>query len=997
MHIASIVTFVNRVLVCLVCLAVLPAQALDPQIGLDAYRHDRWGDVEGAPSLIDAMAQTDDGWLWLATRRNGLYRFDGVRFATYTTRDGSRLQNAAISALRAGAGNELWIGHGLTGGVSVLRAHRLKHILGPAATGSVFAIAQGTDGSTWVASRAGLFRIRRDVAERIGAAQGYDSPGAEYVMADRHGRVWAAGSLQLFVLEPGERAFRLVRATNRDPTVIEASDGSVWLVGGKRFERLTAPAPTQAAAMPGRGNSYQSAFDADGNLWSGNCPVGLCVLRPGAWQDQAGFEALLGSERFDQGWQMTSLEVLSVLVDREENVWIGTAGGLDRLRNQPVHFVGALFDRGRTQALPHPDGSIVVLANQRMNGLRDLLTIVDGKPVARPNPLNVQVMARAPDGSLVLAGAAGIERQYAGRSERIPLPPLPAAARQSINLRALVAGNDSLWLRVAGSGTWHFAGGRWQEAGFIRSRRPAIAVDAAGRTYIGDGDLLTLRDGAGERRIDTSAADLGDIEYIHIGDQVLVSGTRGYGIVKGERLEALRIAAPKALGPVSGIARAADGAYWMNASRGLLRVDGEDWMRAMRSPAPVLAGTLFDALDGYLGGAETVWLNDTVFVAGDGKVWFAGERGLAWLDPARLRTNTVTANVDILGLAADGKRHLPGGGIALGPGASDVEIDYSSPSLHMPQRVTFRYRLLGADTQWEDAGTRRTAFYKHLAPGDYTFEVSALNEHGVASRQPGVLRFRIAPRLTQTAWFQALCAVAVVAVLFLAYRMRVRRLAARMEERFAIRTAERESLARSIHDTFLQSLQGLLFSMQALIPKLPAGGTAQRELDTLIERARRVLVEGRDEVKGLRSEFESGAQFRQVLMRDIETILPGSQARIALVESDADAIDRLDPRLHHDVYAIAREALVNALRHTAGRVEMAALDREQHFVLSVRDHGPGLDAARREQPGRYGLRGMREHATQIGARLDIGDAEGGGTQVMLSIPAHLAYRHSGRR
>lgn len=996
MHISSIVTFVNRVLVCLVCLAALPAQALDPRIGLDGYRHDRWGDVEGAPSLIDAMAQTDDGWLWLGTRRTGLYRFDGVRFTAYTTRDGSTLQHPSISALRAGAGNDLWIGHGITGGVSVLRDHRIRHILGPATTGSVFAIAQGADGSTWIAGRAGLFRIRRDVAEHIGAERGYDGPGAEYVMADRQGRVWAAGSLQLFVLDPGAEKFRLVRAVNRDPTVIEAHDGSTWLVTGKRFERLTPPAPPRIPARPGRGNSYQSAFDADGNLWSGNCPVGLCVLRPGAWQDRAGFDALLGSERFDQGWQMTSLEVLSVLVDREENLWIGTTGGLERLRNQPVHFVGKLFDRGRTQALPHPDGSIVVLANQRMNGLRDhFLGMVDGEPVPRPNPLNVQLMARAPDGSLVLAGSEGIERHHADHIERIPFPPLPASATKALAMRALMVGNDAIWLRVSGSGTWHFEAGKWQQAGFLRSQHPAIAFDAAGRTYIGDEDRLTVRDGAGVRQIDTAAADVGDIDFIHAGDEVIVSGTRGYGVLRGARLEALRIAPQKALGPVSGIARTADGAYWLNASHGLFRVDGEDWARAMRNPAPVLHGTLFDALDGYLGGAETTWLHDTVFVARDGKMWFAGERGLAWLDPRAWKPNGITADVDILGLASDGKRYRPGSPIELGPGARDVVIDYSSPSLHMPQRIKFRYRLLGADTQWEDAGIRRTAFYKHLAPGDYTFEASAVNEHGVASSRAGILRFRIAPHLTQTAWFRTLCIAAGIAILFLAYRLRVRHLAARMEERFSIRTAERESLARSLHDTFLQSLQGLLLSMQALTPKLPPQGTARRELDTLIERARRVLVEGRDEVKGLRSEFDSGAQLRDVLLRDMETILPGSGARIAL--SGAEAIDRLDPRLHHDVYAIAREALVNALCHTAGPVAIQARDEEQRFVLTVRDHGRGLDPSRRNAPGHYGLRGMLEHAAQIGARLDIDNAEEGGARIVLSIPAGLAYRHKDRR
>jgi len=395
------------------------------------------------------------------------------------------------------------------------------------------------------------------------------------------------------------------------------------------------------------------------------------------------------------------------------------------------------------------------------------------------------------------------------------------------------------------------------------------------------------------------------------------------------------------------------------------------------------------ALDGYLGGAETIWLNETVFVAADGKIWFSGERGLAWLDPRSLRPHRITGAVEVLALRAAGRRYLPGAPIALGPGAQDVEIDYSSPSLRIPQRVQFRYRLLGADTQWEDVGTRRTAFYKHLAPGDYAFEVLAFNESQVRSRQADVVRFTIAPRMTQTWWFYSACALFCLAALFLAYRRRMRQLAARMEERFTIRAAERESLARSLHDTFLQSLQGLLFSMQAVMARLPAGSAAREELHGLIERSRRVLVEGRDEVKGLRSEFDSGAAFREVLMRDVETIRPGSQQRVDL---DVDhALDQLQRRLHHNVYAIVREALANALCHTEGRVAVRATAGKRHFSLVVEDRGSGMGEFVNGKAGHFGVQGMFEHAAQIGAKLSIDSAAGAGTQIVLLIPANLAY------
>lgn len=133
-------------LLCLLLACMPAARALDPAIALDGYRHDRWSEVDGAPSQVDALAQTRDGWLWIASRQTGLFRFDGLRFLPYETRDGSRLQHTSISVLRPGPGNTLWIGHG-QGGVSVLRDGRLIHFPGLASAGSVYAISIGTDGS----------------------------------------------------------------------------------------------------------------------------------------------------------------------------------------------------------------------------------------------------------------------------------------------------------------------------------------------------------------------------------------------------------------------------------------------------------------------------------------------------------------------------------------------------------------------------------------------------------------------------------------------------------------------------------------------------------------------------------------------------------------------------------------------------------------------------------------------------------------------------------
>ena len=974
-------------LLCLLLACMPAARALDPAIALDGYRHDRWSEVDGAPSQVDALAQTRDGWLWIASRQTGLFRFDGLRFLPYETRDGSRLQHTSISVLRPGPGNTLWIGHG-QGGVSVLRDGRLIHFPGLANAGSVYAISIGTDGSVWIATGRGLYRIRADRVERIGPAQGYGSQRAEYVLADGSGRVWAADGSTLYLLERGAAAFRLVRRVDTDPMVAEASDGSVWLVLGKRFERLAPPRTGPAPPGFGRSSTYQSAFDADGNLWTGNCPVGLCVLRPGAWQGRDAFNGLATGERFDRASQLTSLTVWAVMTDREGSVWIGTSAGLDRLRDQSVHMVPELFDKGRVQALPHPDGGTVALASERLNGTFTLWRLEDGKPVAQSNPLTARVMARAPDGSLVLGGDGGIERQTAAGVERIPLPPVDAAPGEPARIRSIAAGNGEIWVGLAGHGTWRYRDGRWVRYALTQDNPTAISLDGAGRAYLGvSGGGIRIVDGAHERGIALApGVGIGEIGYIHPGRDIVVSGSRGYGVVRGDRIEA--VAVPEGLGPSHGIMMAPDGSVWINATTGLLHVPARDWARTMIDPRVPLAGTLFDALDGYIGGAEANWIKETVAAGRDGRLWLAGGRGLAWIRPAALKPNRIAPDVEILGLEAAGHRHAPIGTLDLGRGTQDVRIDYAAPSLRMPQRVRFRYRLLGAgDAAWEDAGTSRTASYRNLAPGDYTFDVVAVNESGVASSRPAALRFHVAPRLTQSPWFYAACALAGALLLALAHRWRTRRLAQRMEESFQIRVHERESIARSLHDTFLQSVQGMMFSMHAQVMKLPEG-PERAGFEQMLQRVGQVLTEGRDEVRGLRSAFDSGAAFWDALLRDVALAAPHAGTRVRI--AGAAALDRLRTQLQHDVYAIVREAVVNALRHTSGAVVVRTEAGAKGFVLTVADEGRGFGAHVGGKPGHYGLQGMRERAALIGAKLELADAAGG-AHVTLTIPAGLAY------
>jgi signal transduction histidine kinase len=318
--------------------------------------------------------------------------------------------------------------------------------------------------------------------------------------------------------------------------------------------------------------------------------------------------------------------------------------------------------------------------------------------------------------------------------------------------------------------------------------------------------------------------------------------------------------------------------------------------------------------------------------------------------------------------------------------------------------VKFRYRLDDYDRDWHEAGTRRQAFYTDLPPGKYSFRVIASNSDGVWNESAARLGFFIAPAYYQTNWFRALCAAAFLALLWVAYQLRVRQLAAQFNMRLEERVSERTRIARDLHDTLLQSFQGVLPRFQAAIYKLPEHPTDAREtLEAAVDQASQAITEGRDAVQGLRTST--------VEKNDLAMAIRGVAEELASVDSHQSspafqvAVQgtprNLHPILRDEVYRIAAEALRNAFRHAhAHHIEVELRYDEKDFTLRIRDDGKGIHRELLSGDGReghFGLHGMRERAKLIGGDLAIWSEADSGSEVELSIPEARAYTRSARR
>jgi signal transduction histidine kinase len=382
-------------------------------------------------------------------------------------------------------------------------------------------------------------------------------------------------------------------------------------------------------------------------------------------------------------------------------------------------------------------------------------------------------------------------------------------------------------------------------------------------------------------------------------------------------------------------------------------------------------------------------------------LWFLPLDGVSVIDPRHLPINKLLPPVHIEQITADHKTYEAPpdatGQVRIPPRMRDLQIDYTALSLVAPEKVLFRYKLEGWDRDWHEAGNRRQAFYNNLPPRNYRFRVMACNNSGVWNEEGAFLDFAIAPAYYQTNWFRALFVLAFLALLWGLYQFRLRQLARQFRIRMEERVNERTRIARDLHDTMLQTFQGVLLRFYGLSVMLADRPEAEQKLEGLLEEAQQAINEGREAVQGLRSSTVIANDLARAFTTLGEELAAKQDSHNAVafqVEVEGETRD-LHPILRDEVYRIACEALRNAYHHSgATRIEVRIHYDDGQFCVCIGDDGKGIDpkvleAGARE--GHYGLPGMHERAKLVGGRVVVRSRVNAGTEAEIIIPAALAY------
>jgi ligand-binding sensor domain-containing protein/signal transduction histidine kinase len=960
------------------------AQALDSPRELSQFGHEVWLTENGLPqNTVHAIAQTKDGYIWIGTEE-GLARFDGIRFTVFDKQNTPELKSNYIRSLLADRQGSLWIGtaeglvrmlngkftlftrdNGLPsetihavyedreGNLWVATANGLALLKSGGLTtfttkerlisGSIQALFEDAGGAFWIATPYGVGRIKDGKFTNFTVRDGLGSNSVRAIQQDRSGRLWF-GSLGGLTSFDGDR---FTNHTTRDGlpndriiSLYALHDGGLLIGTAGGFSRFA----------DGRFNSFNTGEslatstilslleDREGNLWIGTESGGINLLK----------DTKFTTYTVKNG--LSNDLVKSIHEDRQGNIWIGTdGGGLNLLQHGKLrvystrdglssNVVLALFsDNSGTLWAGTPDG-----LNRFSQGKFTIYTSADGLA-------NNDVRSIYPDrsGNLWIGTRGGLTRMKDGVFKTFTeVDGLPNDLITT--LYEDLKGN--LWI-----GTFGGLGKLTMEEFTTFTTRDGLSSDAIislhedsdGTLWIGTngGGLNRMKDGK-FTAYTTSNGLLDDVVY-----RILEDGRNN---------------------------------LWLSCRRGIFHISKKELDEFARGTIASIAPVAYGTADGMMtrecsgGGDPAGWRGS------DGKLWFPTIKGVAMIDPERIKTNSHAPPVVIEQIHIDDQSFAPSERFELPAGTTRFDLYYTAPSFVAPENVRFKYKLEGFDTDWIDSGTRRTAYYTNLRPGAYTFRVIASNNDGVWNQTGAAFSLYLKPYFYQTYWFYAVCLVAMVMLAWLLFRLRVRG----MQAQFSAVLAERTRIAREIHDNLAQEMSGISVQLEVVARTMPPEAvTAMSYLDRARQQVRHGIAEARRYVWDLRSPTLENNDLPAALAETARRLTHETTVQ-AQVEVNG-SFRPLAQSVEDNLLRIGQEAINNAVKHAqAQRIFINLVFGPRRVQLIVRDDGRGFDpqVARNGSDGHFGLIGMQERAEQIGGTLSIQSANGSGAEVVADVP-----------
>lgn len=967
-----------RVAAALLLLAGTRTPALDPDRNLYQFGHQVWLTENGLPqNTVQAILQTRDGYLWVGTQ-DGLARFDGLNFTVFDKENTPAFKSNDIRFLHEDRQGRLWI----STSYGLICRHDGQVTAFTVSEGlpdnSVGPVVEDANGNVWIGTAGGLTHFENGNFRTFTTDQGLARNVIQSLYARGNGSIMVGTSagLQFF---NGERFTPANLPTGVLPGSVTsiAETGSGWWLGtlDGLFE-VDREGHASTVALP---NSRVSALrvDREGALWIATAG-GVVRLRNNRL------------ETFTSANGLSSNLVLSIFEDREGSIWVGTeAGGLNLLKSKkfttyttkdglPNDLVKAIYQDAQGGIWIGSNGGGLTVFK---NGKFTTWTTRDG--------LSSDVilsLAGDTEGTLWIGTPDGLNRFKNGRFQTFTFAD---GLSNDLVRSVFVDRNGVLWVGTR-DGLNSFRDNKFTtyttRDGLANNFIGAIYEDSKGNLWVGTlGGLSKIRDG--KFQTFTTKDGLSSNTVISLYEDAsgdLWIGTNGGGLnrLRGDKFVSFTNRNALAADVIYRILEDKEQNLWCSSNKGIFRVNKSELDKVATGSSTTVTPVFYGPADGTLtrecsgGGHPAGWKTS------DGQIWFAMIKGLAVIDPEHIPLNTSPPPIAIEQLFVDNQSIPLTENLTLPPGLARLDFYYTALSFIAPENVRFRYKLEGFDDDWIDGGARRVASYTNLRPGNYKFRVMAANNDGVWNESGAAVNLYLQPRLYQTYWFYLLCALVLAVTAWQLYRLRVKRMALQ----FRAVIAERNRIAREIHDNLAQDILGISVQLELVARLMPAAAeTAKAHLDRARMLVRNSMTEARRYVWDLRSQ-ELHKKDLPTALRDTSKRLT-AESNIETVVEVAGPLRPLPPAVETNLLRIGQEAINNAVKHArANRIEVGLNFDTRSVQLSVRDDGRGFDPGQQIADGHFGLIGMRERAEQIGGTMSVHSAIDGGTQIAVDVP-----------
>jgi ligand-binding sensor domain-containing protein/signal transduction histidine kinase len=965
-----------------------------------------WRIDDGLPdNRVQAITQTPDGYIWVGTH-NGLARFDGTHFTLCGPSDELGTTNRCVSSLFVDSKGALWIGFdggGLTRSFDGVMSHYDSRT--GLAGDSVTAMCERLDGSLWIGSTSGLSCFDHGRFVNFTTKNGLLSDDVRAVLEDSNTNLWITTDKGLNSIS--NATITAFTGKNGLPDnslngIWQDVPGRLWIGSSRgmilRRNRLYYAYDERFALSDKFVNVIRN--DSDGDLWLGT-DTGLSRFQEGHFSDEMNSEGVAFGR------------VASLFEDREGNLWIGSENGLSRLARKGLLVYGTKqgLSHNNITSIVEDDNGSLWLGNRagldQLNG--DAITAYSaskGFPIE-----SVSCLCKGRDGSI-----------WAGGDDGMGVVQIKDGALTSYTPRAgLADGKVMVQCEDQFSNVWV---GTSAGLSCISNRQfitndavvklsgqsvRALCDDKQGGIWIGtQNGLFHWRKGQMETFSSASALSDNVITALFQDDeQTLWIGTETGGLIRDGKGSFTKYTAENGLfsNEIFDILEDDFNWLWMSSSRGIFRVlksnlEALDDRRLKR-----IASIVYGRNDGMASvlcstGKPGAWKTR------DGRLWFATSAGVVAIDPRAIHVNKALPTAYIEQIVLDGKPLSPPGGsatdfateavIRIPPGHRELEVHYTALGIPTPERIRFRYKLEGGDSDWVDAETRRVAYYDNLPPGPYNFKVTACNNDGMWSPEVASLSIVLLPHFWETWWFRLLAVSGCVGIVAVAARhatkTKMQRKMELLEQQHAVEK-ERMRIARDIHDDLGGSLTQITFLGEMTKRDLGRPAEAAAHVNKLTNSARQTVRALDEIVWAVRPENDRLDHLTLYLWQFAEEFFGPTPVRCR-VEFPPDVPARfVSADVRHGIYLVVKEAFNNTLKHSeANEVRLRCDFIDETLFVAIEDNGKGFNP----QPAalfQNGLGNMKKRVEEFDGEFLIASEAGRGTTLKFSIPIRNGQLH----